>query len=140
LETECGGLRRRNEEGRRVDQAAPITAYPSDTLIDVIEKMARYEVGALAVVNPSEGGKPVAVISERDVVKALAMKMPLSTPVEAFMSTRLISIRPDEDVVKAADLMINHNIRHLVVVNPDGSLLGMVSIRDVLRELRTYVK
>jgi len=90
----------------------------------------------LVVVNPSEGGKPVAVISERDVVKALAMKMPLSTPVEAFMSTRLISIRSDEDVAKAADLMINHNIRHLVVVNPDGSLLGMVSIRDVLRELR----
>jgi CBS domain-containing protein len=118
----------------------PITAYPSDTLIDVIEKMARYEVGALVVVNPSEGGKPVAVISERDVVKALAMKMPLSTPVEAFMSTRLISIRPDEDVIKAADLMINYNIRHLVVVNPDGSRLGMVSIRDVLRKLRTYVK
>ena len=90
----------------------------------------------MVVVNPSEGGKPVAVISERDVVKALAMKMPLSTPVEAFMSTRLISIRSDEDVAKAADLMINHNIRHLVVVNPDGSLLGMVSIRDVLRELR----
>jgi len=92
------------------------------------------------VVNPSEGGKPVAVISERDVIKALAMKMPLSTPVEAFMSTRLISIRPDEDVTKAADLMINHNIRHLVVVNPDGSLLGMVSIRDVLRELKTHMK
>ena len=90
----------------------------------------------MVVVNPSEGGKPVAVISERDVVKALAMKMPLSTPVEAFMSTRLISIRPDEDVAKAVDLMINHNIRHLVVVNPDVSLLGMISIRDVLRELR----
>jgi CBS domain-containing protein len=68
------------------------------------------------------------------------MKMPLSTPVEAFMSTRLISIRSDEDVIKAADLMINHNIRHLVVVNPDGSLLGMVSIRDVLRELKTHMK
>ena len=92
------------------------------------------------VVNPSEGGKPVAVISERDVVKALAMKMPLSTPVEAFMSTRLISIRPDEDVVKAADLIINYNIRHLVVANPDGSPLGLVSIRDVLRVLRTHVK
>jgi CBS domain-containing protein len=118
----------------------PITAYPFDTLIDVIEKMARYEVGALIIVNPSEGGKPVAVISERDVIKALAMKMPLSTPVEAFMSTRLISIRTDEDVTKAADLMINHNIRHLVVVNPDGSLQGMVSIRDILRELKTHMK
>ena len=119
---------------------APITAYPSDTLLNVIERMAKYEVGALVVANPFEGGKPVAVISERDVVKALAMKIPLSTPVEAFMSTRLISIRPDEDVAKAVDLMINHNIRHLVVVNPDGSLLGMVSIRDVLQELRTHGK
>jgi CBS domain-containing protein len=82
----------------------------------------------------------VAVISERDVVKALAMKMSLSTLVEAFMSTCLISIRSDEDVATAADLMINHNIRHLAVVNPDGTLLGMVSIRDVLRELRTHVK
>ena len=75
--------------------------------------MARYEVGALVVVNPFEGGKPGAVISERDVVKALAIKMPLSTPMEAFMSTRLVSIRSDEDVIKAADLMINHNIGHL---------------------------
>jgi CBS domain-containing protein len=57
----------------------------------------------LIVVNPSEGGKPVAVISERDVVKALAMKIPLSTPVEAFMSTYLITIRSDEDVGRLDD-------------------------------------
>jgi len=132
----AGGMKKVGELIRR----PPITAHPSDTLIDDIEKMARYEVGASVVVNPSEGGKPVAVISERDVVKALAMKMPLSTPVEAFMSTRLISIRPDEDVAEAGDLMINHNIRHLVVANPDGSPLGLVSIRDILRELRTHVK
>jgi FOG: CBS domain len=68
------------------------------------------------------------------------MEMTLSTPVEAFMSTRLISISPDEDVAKAAGLMINHNVRHLVVANPDGSHLGMVSIRDILRELKTRIK
>ncbi len=117
----------------------PLTVYPSDTLLDVIEKLARYEVGALVVVGPSEGKRPLAVISERDVVKALAMRMPLSTPVEAFMSTRVLAIRLDEDVLKAADLMLTHNVRHLVVVDSNGSLVGMLSIRDVLRELRSRI-
>jgi len=115
----------------------PITVQPSDTLLDVIDKLAQHEVGALVVVSPAEQRRPLAVISERDVVKALAMRMPLTTPVEAFMSTRLITISPEEPVDKAADLMITNNIRHLVVVDPDGSLRGVISIRDVLRALRT---
>ncbi len=114
-----------------------ITAYPADTLLDVIDKLAKYEIGALVVVSPAEGRRPLAVISERDVIKALAMRMPLSTPVEAFMSTRLITISSEETVDKAADLMLANNIRHLVVVDPDGSLRGIISIRDVLKALRS---
>ncbi|MCU7786739.1 CBS domain-containing protein [Pyrobaculum sp. 3827-6] len=115
----------------------PVTITPKDTLLQAAEKMAAENVGALVVVEADNPNKPVAVISERDIVKAIAIKMPLSTPIEAFMSTGVVSVGEDADVDKAAELMIMHNIRHLVVVNKKGELVGMVSIRDVLRELKS---
>jgi len=70
------------------------------------------------------------------VVRALNMRVALSTPVEVFMSTSLISIKEDEDVARALDLMLIYNIRHIVVTNREGELVGVISIRDVARALR----
>ncbi|MGB9704869.1 MAG: hypothetical protein ACPL3C_05435 [Pyrobaculum sp.] len=48
------------------------------------------------------------------------MKMPLSTPIEAFISTGVISIGKDTDMDKAVELIMMHNICYLVVVNEKG--------------------
>lgn len=113
----------------------PIVALPTETLVEVAEKLATNNIGALVVVNPQNTRKPVGIITERDVVRAISMHMPLSTPVEAFASTDLVTIDEDEPVGKAAELMLKYNIRHLIVVNKFGELRGVVSIRDVLRAL-----
>ncbi|AAL65026.1 CBS domain-containing protein [Pyrobaculum aerophilum] len=112
-----------------------VVITPKESLIQAAEMLAAESIGALAVIDSVTQKKPPAVLSERDIVRAVAMKMPLSTPVEAFMSPGLVTIEEDEDVRKAAKLMTMHNIRHLVVVNKQGELVGVVSIRDVLKEL-----
>ncbi|ABL87434.1 putative signal-transduction protein with CBS domains [Pyrobaculum islandicum DSM 4184] len=113
----------------------PIVALPTETLVGVAEKMAENNIGAVVVISPQDPKKPVGIITERDIVKAVSMHMPLSTPVEAFATNRLITIDENETVEKAAELMLMYNIRHLVVVDNVGRLRGVISIRDVLKAL-----
>ncbi len=110
----------------------PLTISPKATLLEAVDTMTRYNVGALVVVRPEDPERAVAVISERDIVKALSMRMALSTPVEAFMSTGVISVDAEEPASRVAELMWRYNIRH-VVVTRGGKLHGVVSIRDLVK-------
>ncbi|MEM1572310.1 MAG: CBS domain-containing protein [Pyrobaculum sp.] len=118
----------------------PITIPQNASLLEAADVMAKNNIGALLVTDST--GSPVAVLSERDIVKAISMRIPLSTPVEAFMSTTMITVNADDSVEKAAELMWINNIRHLVVVE-GGRAIGIISIRDlinprVLRHLREH--
>jgi CBS domain-containing protein len=82
-----------------------------------------------------EGDRLVGVVSERDIVKALASGMPLNTPLEKIATKRVITIEPDKSVVEVADLMAENKIRHLVVAER-GKVVGVISLRDLVRLLR----
>jgi len=110
----------------------PVTITPQATLLKAVDRLVEHNIGALVVVRPEEPDAALAVISERDVVKALNMRMALSSPVEAFMSPGVISVEASEPVSRAAELMWRYNIRHLVVTK-GGRLYGVISIRDLLR-------
>ncbi len=90
-----------------------------------------------------DGGKIAGVVSERDVMRAVASGADLNAPVISIASRQVITINEDDDIYKAAELMHGNNIRHLVVVGKDGSLKGVISIRDVVGEtirLRTIAE
>jgi len=53
--------------------------------------------------------------------------------VRDLMSDRVYSVRPDDDLATVRDLMDDHAIRHVPVVDEDGDLVGLVSHRDLLR-------
>ncbi|MFN3805039.1 MAG: CBS domain-containing protein [Pyrobaculum sp.] len=116
---------------RELIRKPPLTITPNVTLLEAADLLAKHSVGALVVVNPENPNMPMAVLSERDIVRAISMRMPLSTPVEAFMSTTLVTIGAEEPVEKAAELMWINNIRHLVVTE-GGKMVGVVSIRDII--------
>jgi len=113
----------------------PVTVPPTATLLEAAETLTNHGVGAVVVVDPSSPDKPLGILSERDIVKAISAKMPLSTPVEAFMSTDLVTVEAEEPLSRAADLMWMYNIRHLVVVER-GKLVGVISVRDLLEPNR----
>jgi CBS domain-containing protein len=98
-----------------------------DNVYEVAVKMKEYNVGSIPIV---DGEKIVGVITDRDIVtRCIADKHPASSKVEDIMSKELITIVPDSDAGKAAQLMAENQIRRLPVVD-GGRLVGVVSLGD----------
>ena len=99
-----------------------LTIDEDKSVLEAAELMSRKEVGDVVVL---EGEIPRGIVTERDFVrKVVAKKRPLDTKISDVMSKPLITIGPDEDLVKAAEVMREHNIRKLPVVQtgPEASL------------------
>ena len=108
----------------------PVTAGLNNNLSDVAKLMKENDVGSVVI---TEGNRPVGIITERDLVYAVADGLSPETPVTKVMSYDPVKVRQDEDVSSALSLMVSRNIRHLVVVNDEGDLVGVVSSKDMLK-------
>jgi CBS domain-containing protein len=101
--------------------------------------MAAENIGALVVTDvvPTEGSTVVGMFSERDIVRAIVQNGQeiMRMPVENLMSTRLISCGPNDDLADVMEKMDRHGIRHLPVLE-EHTLVGVISVRDVIRVLR----
>lgn len=111
---------------------APYVCGPDTTLIDAAQVMEDSDLGSLAVV---EGMTLLGLVTERDIRRAVANGTDLQTTVSAVMSDEPDTFDPDLDVWDAATWIAESGYRHLPVVGDDGALLGVVSIRDLLRAL-----
>lgn len=100
---------------------------------DVVTELVRFNIGSL-IVRDAPGGPVLGIITERDILKAQAAnRVPLTQlPVAKFMSSTLVTARPDDDITIAMGLMTTHRIRHLPVID-DDQLHGLVSIGDVVK-------
>src|SRR5512135_270690 len=105
---------------------------PRTTVYDALRMMADKNVGALLVM---EGEKVVGIFSERDYARKVVLlgRSSKDTLVSEIMTSKLITIHPDQTIEEAMELMTNKRVRHLPVIDDD--LLGMISIGDVLREI-----
>lgn len=108
------------------------TVPPRVSVTGLLEDLARYNVGALVVVD--ETGQLVGIVSERDVVRRLNERGAelLTAPVEEIMTTQVVTCEPGEGVDNLAAVMTERRIRHMPVVE-DGRLVGLVSIGDVVK-------
>jgi CBS domain-containing protein len=103
------------------------------SVLDALKLMAQHNTGALMVVN---GKKIEGILSERDCVRKLELmgKTAKSTTVGEIMTDKVIYVEASQPLEECMALMIDKNIRHLPVF--DGKdLLGLISVRDVLREV-----
>ncbi len=109
------------------------TVQPTDTIATLAAHFHEKRVGAAVV---SHNGKAIdGVITERDVINALVSygaELP-NTPVSKVMTEKVITCSPLESVAGVASTMMSRNIRH-VPVEDGGEFLGMLSIRDMLKE------
>ncbi len=94
--------------------------------------MESSDLGSLAVV---EGTNLLGLVTERDIRRAVAKGTDLETAVSTVMSDDPDTFDPDLDVWDAATWIAESGYRHLPVVDDEGSLLGVVSIRDLLKAL-----
>lgn len=106
---------------------------PEATVYEALSLMAKQNTGALMVVS---GSKVEGIISERDCVRKMDLegRAARSTKVSEIMTSKLVSIEAGQELEECMSLMIEKSIRHLPVY--DGKeLLGLISIRDVLKEV-----
>jgi len=99
---------------------------------DLAAELLARRVGALIVKDSS--GALVGIVSERDVVRGLARDASLvATPVESIMTKDVVSVEPDFEVADLTRLMTDKRIRHIPVIDNQGTLVGLVSIGDVVK-------
>ena len=106
-----------------------LTISAEATLGEAAARMAERGVGAVVVL---EGEAIAAILTERDVMKAVAAGQDGSAPVTDWMTRHPDTIEPTDTTDHAASLMIHGGFRHLPVVD-QGKIVGIVSIRDLMR-------
>jgi signal-transduction protein with cAMP-binding, CBS, and nucleotidyltransferase domain len=106
---------------------------PTDTVFEALQMLAQHEVGALMVM---EAGALVGVISERDYTRKIALQGRNSkeAKVAEIMTSKVFTISPRTGTRACMALMSEKKIRHVPVVE-DGTVLGMISIRDIMDDI-----
>ena len=115
---------------------SPVTISSSATIKQAAEVFVREGIGLLVIASSLNPVRAEAVLSERDVVRAVAAGMAAGTSLGAISTKKLVRIKRSEPLSRAVWLMMQNHIRHLVVENDDGTLFGVLSIRDFFFESR----
>lgn len=111
---------------------AVVTIQPDANVGDLIAMLAEHNVGALVV--SADGRTITGIVSERDVVRALAHGAEaLGRPVASIMTTHVFCAPPEAYIDELMQLMTEKRVRHIPVTDPLGVLMGIVSIGDVVK-------
>lgn len=105
-----------------------VTIGDSYTLREAAQLMREASVSALVV------GGGAGIITERDLARAVGEGRSLEDPVATVMTCHPLVVRADSTVIEAAGVMLNEDVRHLLVALEDGRL-GVLSIRELLAVL-----
>jgi CBS domain-containing protein len=116
----------------RLMSPAVATIHPTATLSAAVEAMAADRLGLLVV---TDAAGVTGVISERDIIVALAEMTDLDDArVRDHCADDIVAVDEGASVEDAAHAMADAEIRHLAVTR-DGAVVGVVSVRDVLKVL-----
>ena len=109
-----------------------VTMQPHSTLRDVVDTLAAKHIGALIIADA--GGRMQGILSERDVVRAIAKHGPdaLEDPVSHYMTKNVVTASEEDTVLSVVGKMSEGRFRHMPVVAGD-KLTGIVSIGDAIK-------
>ena len=113
-----------------------ITVNENDQLLEAIKKLAKYNIGAIPVINSNK--KLTGIISERDIVKEIAKNEDLDISilfVHQLMTKKVICCESDVLSDKLMELMTKNKVRHIPIVDNSNHPIGIVSIGDVVNRL-----
>jgi CBS domain-containing protein len=106
-----------------------VTIEPTTSIVDAARRMIQEEKGPLPVV---EGESAVAMVTDRDIIARVVAegRDPNSVTVEDIATHELVTIGPDQDVDEARQLMDQHELDRILVVEGDR-LVGIISEADI---------
>jgi CBS domain-containing protein len=106
-----------------------LTAQPDESLAEAAKHMVSRDVGAVLIM---DGDRLDGILTERDILKAVAVGVAESAKVRDWMTRSPETIEASDSTGHAAALMIHGGFRHLPVLD-GGTIAGIVSIRDLMR-------
>jgi CBS domain-containing protein len=111
------------------------TCSPQATIQEVATRMRDLDVGSIPV---ADGDKLVGIVTDRDIViRAIADQLSLDRPISEILSSTPVTGSVDMSVEDAANLMSQHQIRRLPIVEND-KIVGIVSLGDIAVKDETY--
>lgn len=126
-------------KGTLEDPPNVLTAAPSDTVYDCIDRMTERGIGSIVVMD-DEG--IAGIFTERDYMRKMELEGRRSqeTPVRAVMTEDVMTVAPDRSLEDCLDLMHDLQCRHLPVVDADGRLSDILSMRDCMQQIAEAAK
>ena len=106
-----------------------VSIAPEMRIGDAARRMIEADTGAAIVL---AGDDLVGVITERDLLRCVSDGIDPDTPVSERMTRHVLTAAPSTDLAEAMALMVDGHFRHLPVVNSDGRVVGVVSMRDLM--------
>lgn len=118
---------------KSVMRSPPVTALPSDTVSNIVQKMIAFDIGAVIV---SDDHKHYGLVTERDVLERVLKvgKDPTRTSVRDIMSSPLASVEYNQSLADMLKIMHDKQIRRLAVIQ-EGEVIGIVTERRILEAL-----
>jgi CBS domain-containing protein len=112
---------------------APITVKPQDSVLVALEVMAKFDIGAVLVM---EGDRLAGIFSERDYARKVVLqgKVSRDTSVSEIMTDKVFFAKPTQTVAEAMALMSDKHIRHLPILEDEKKVIGVISIGDLVKE------
>ena len=109
-----------------------VTIEPSASVVDAAKLMIQREKGPLPVV---EGGRPVAMVTDRDIIARVVAegRDPGSLTVSDIATRELRALGPEQDVAEARQMMAQHQLDRLLVVENE-QLVGVISEADIRKD------
>jgi len=118
---------KRSESGMIVD---PITMQPEQRIAEALEAMDHYRISGVPI---TRDGKAVGILTNRDLRFVRELDQPIS---KHMTSENLVTVPPGTTMERAKELLHEHRIEKLLVVDPDGTLTGLITIKDIEKSER----
>ena len=110
-----------------------VTTKENTTIERAIEMLYQKHIGSVVITNKDE--KCRGIFTERDAIRTVAQKIPLETPLKRVMTKRVITIREGATLSEARGVITSHGVRHWPVIDRQGKITGLLSMRAFLDEL-----
>lgn len=117
----------------RIARTPMVTVSPAATVMEAVRIMDQESIGAVAV---TQHHRLMGIFSERDLMLRVVSERrdPERTLIQDVMTTPVETIHRDSTPDEALKFMLEKNFRHLPIVDRDGRLAGMISMRSLLHD------
>jgi CBS domain-containing protein len=132
-------MRKKSRQVSSIMTGEVITATADETIKTVCKLMYENDIGSIVIVKRTieDANKPVGIITERDIVRQIGLSelFVVQAPIRQIMSTPLVTIGSNNPIRDAIEIMQLKKIRRLVVIDDREKMIGIITIKDALKEI-----